>query len=72
MKHMFSTFAHAGHVHDMKSMTLGESIDHCMPIIIGAGIIIVILLGVIAYLLATWQPKPTPTAKKTKKTDTSA
>lgn len=69
---MFTTFAHAGHVHDMNSMTLGESIDHCMPIIIGAGIIIVILLGVIAYLLTTWRPKPAKKTRETKKTDKSA
>ena len=63
-----STFAHAGHAHDMNNMTLGETIDHCMPIIVGSGIIIVILLVVIAYLLVTWQSKPQHTAaKKSKK-----
>ena len=56
----------------MESMTLGESIDHCMPIIIGSGVIIVILLGVIAYLLTTWQPKPAKKTPTTKKTDKSA
>lgn len=53
----------------MKSMTLGESIDHCMPIIVGAGVIIVILLCVIAYLLTTWQPKPAQKSSHNKKTD---
>ena len=62
-----STFAHAGHAHDMNTMTLGETIDHCMPIIVGSGIIIVILLVVIAYLLVTWQPKPLQTAAKNRR-----
>lgn len=52
---MFTLFAHAGHSHEaIEGMT---AIDHCMPIIFGAGFIITILLGAIVYLLATWQPK---------------
>lgn len=72
---MFAQFAHAGHVHtqtmehDMNYMTLGESVDHCMPIIICASIIIVVLLCVIAYLLMNWQPKPVKKTPPTKKSD---
>lgn len=51
---MLYTFAHAGHSHDMNSMTM---LDHCMPIIIGAGIIILMLVSIIVFLLVTWQPK---------------
>ncbi|MNH58593.1 hypothetical protein D3C85_1007550 [compost metagenome] len=57
---MFNTIlAHLGHSHDMNSMdgTGAGSIDHCMPIIVGAGIIITLLIGVIVYILSTWQPK---------------
>lgn len=67
---MFTIFAHAGHVHSSESMTLGESIDHCLPILVGAGVIVVILLVVIVYLLTTWEPKQpkkkvsTPAKKK--------
>ena len=64
---MFTTFAHAGHVHSMQDMTMAQSIDHCLPIIICAGIIIVILLAVIAYLLTTWQPKSSQKTKSSKK-----
>ena len=38
----------------MNSMTM---LDHCMPIIIGAGIIIAMLVAIIIFLLVTWQPK---------------
>jgi fructose-specific phosphotransferase system IIC component len=42
-------------------------IDHCMPIIVGAGIIITILAVAVTYLLAAWQPKKSkPTSKKKK------
>lgn len=51
---MLYTFAHAGHAHDMDTMT---TLDHCMPVIIGAGIIIVMLVAIIIFLLITWQPK---------------
>jgi hypothetical protein len=44
-----------------------SDLDHCMPIIIGAGIIIVVLLGVIAYLLMRGKPSVTPKAKPNKK-----
>jgi hypothetical protein len=61
---MFTLFSHAGHSHDINSI---DAIDHCMPIAIGAGIIITILAAVIVYLLATWQPKKSkPTSKKRK------
>ncbi len=60
---MFTIFAHAGHAHESTDMM--TAIDRCMPILIGAGIITAILVGVIVYLLTTWQPKKnTPTAKK--------
>lgn len=60
---MFDNAAHLGHVHEaMESMNHStaskDGIDHCMPIVVGAVFIIVILLGVVAYLLNTWQPKP--------------
>jgi hypothetical protein len=35
-----------------------------MPIIIGAAIIIAALIGVIVYLLTTWQPKKRPANKQ--------
>lgn len=60
---MFTLFAHAGHAHTSEDMTM---LDHCLPIIIGAGIIVAILAGIIAYLLAKWEPKkPAAPAKKT-------
>lgn len=52
---MFIPFAHAGHSHE--SIESISTIDYCMPIIVGAAAIITILLVVIVYLLATWQPK---------------
>lgn len=61
---MLTIFSHAGHDH---SMEMNSGIDHCMPIIIGAGIIIAILLGIIAYLLVNRQPQ-TP-AKNSSKSD---
>jgi hypothetical protein len=51
---MLYTFAHAGQTHDMGSMT---TLDHCMPIMIGAGIVIAMLVAIIIFLLVTWQPK---------------
>lgn len=43
-------------------------IDHCMPIILGASLIILFLVGVIIYFLAKWEPKraakPVSSAKK--------
>lgn len=64
---MFTTFAHAGHVHTMQDMNMAPGIDHCLPIIICSGTIILILLGVIIYLLTTWQPKSSQKAKSPKK-----
>lgn len=59
---MFTILAHAGHSHDINSM---DAIDHCMPIIAGAGIIIAILAAAIVCLLTAWQPKKSkPTSKK--------
>lgn len=60
-------FSHAGHVHTADSMDMATTIDHCMPIILGAGIVIVLLVAVIVYLLAMWQPK-TAVASKRKST----
>lgn len=61
---MFTIFAHAGHSHDINSMI---GIDHCMPIIVGAGIIITILAVTVTYLLAAWQPKKSKSTSKKKK-----
>lgn len=64
---MFKTLAHAGHSHEMTVNGLSE-IDHCAPIVIGSGIVIVVLLLVIFYFLASWEPKtPTKSTKKTSK-----
>lgn len=60
---MLTLFAHGGHSHDMETMSM---LDHCMPILIISGIIIALLLGVIAYLLTTWQPKQQNNNKKNK------
>lgn len=59
---MFTLFAHAGHSHE--SMDSMNAIDHCMPIIVGAGIIIVILVAIIVCLLAARQPKHQTKASK--------
>jgi hypothetical protein len=45
-------------------MDMATTIDHCMPIILGAGIVIVLLVAVIVYLLAMWQPKTAATPKR--------
>ena len=64
---MFNIFAHAGHTHyGMESMNGMSDIDQCMPIIIGAGIIIIILFAILAYLLTAWQPKKQTDSKKKK------
>ena len=63
---MFTIFAHADHSHEMESMHGMSELDHCTPIIITAGVIIVILLGIIAYLLMRSQSTATPTKKKSK------
>lgn len=51
---MLNTFAHLGHLYETETTT---TLDHCMPIIIGSGIVIAILIGVIIFLLATRQPR---------------
>jgi hypothetical protein len=51
---MFTIFAHAGHNHDMD---MASGLDHCMPIIVTAGLVIAGLLGAILYLLVNRQPK---------------
>lgn len=61
---MFHLLAHAGHSHDMNSM---NAIDHCMPILVTAGLVILVLLGVIVYFLSEWQPKKPSSKKKNKK-----
>jgi len=60
-------FSHAGHAHTANSMDMATTIDHCMPIIIGAGIIVLLLLAVIVFLLITWEPKKPITKKATSK-----
>lgn len=55
-------FAHAGHSHD--SADILSAIDHCMPIIIGLGGVIVTLVVIIIILLSTWQPKKATKASK--------
>jgi hypothetical protein len=57
---MLTHFAHLGHDHTADTLT----IDHCMPIIIGAVLIIAALVGVIIYLLTAWQPKKRSTNKQ--------
>jgi protein-S-isoprenylcysteine O-methyltransferase Ste14 len=54
---MLNTLAHLGHSHDMESATNANSLDHCLPIIICAGFIIIALVAVIIYLLVTRQAK---------------
>jgi xanthine/uracil permease len=60
---MFTTLAHAGYGMEMDGMT---AIDHCMPIIIGAGIAIAILVGIVVYMLIAWEPKKPVKANKKK------
>lgn len=64
---MFTTLlAHVGHTHDMEMNGMSD-IDHCMPIIIGAGLIIVVLLGIIAFLLMRGHAASSPAAKPVSK-----
>jgi hypothetical protein len=44
-----------------------NAIDHCMPIFVGAGIIIAALLLIILYMLRNWQPKAKTKAKTSRK-----
>lgn len=67
---MITLFAHAGHTHT-ESMVSTTTWTDSMPIIVGAGIMITILLATIIYMLVMWQPKsfadtkkPAATAKK--------
>lgn len=65
---MFTTlFAHAGHSHEMEMNGMSE-LDHCMPIIIGAGIAITILVVLVVYMLAAWEPKKSAKTSKKKTT----
>lgn len=66
---VITTFAHAGHSHADSTMS---GIDHCMPIIIGAGVIILLLTLVIVYLITQWQPKPRTTIKPASKNKSKA
>lgn len=63
---MLNTLAHLGYSHETETMS---TLDHCMPVIIGSGIIVAILVGVIVFLLITWQPKQNTKAKKVVKTE---
>lgn len=54
---MFNLFAHAGHSHAVDLPESMSIIDHCLPVVIGAGIIIAILAATIVYFLVRWQPK---------------
>lgn len=60
---MFTTLAHTGYEMEMDGMT---AIDHCMPIIIGAGVAIAILVGIVVYMLIAWEPKRAAKANKKK------
>jgi hypothetical protein len=62
---MFTTFAHAGYGTEIDG---AATIDHCMPIIIGAGVAIAILVGIVVYMLIAWEPKKAVKANKKKTT----
>lgn len=57
-RYMLTTFAHAGHSHTMNDF------DHCLPIMICAAVLVLILVAIIGYLLITWQPKAKAKNKK--------
>lgn len=59
-------FAHAGEMHVMEDGRSMSDLEHCAPILIGAGVIILVLFAIIAYFLVAWEPKKKP-ARKTKK-----
>ncbi|MNY71648.1 hypothetical protein D3C86_2100400 [compost metagenome] len=61
---MLNTLAHLGHSHDIESTTNMNSLEHCLPIIICAGFIIIVLVAVIIYLLATRRAKTQTKAVK--------
>lgn len=63
---MLTIIAHAGHSHGTET---GSGIDHCGPVIIGAGITVALLLVVIIYLLVQWQPKKQSGIKKDKRSE---
>lgn len=63
-------FAHGAGMHVMKDGRVMTDTEHCAPILIGAAIIVVVLLAIIGYFLAAWEPKKAkkvPSAKKAKK-----
>jgi hypothetical protein len=62
---MLNSFAHLGYSHETEPVS---ALDHCMPVIIGSGIIIALLIGVIIFLLTTWEPKKGTRARKAVKT----
>lgn len=74
---MFTTlFAHTEyHANDTMNMGSMGDIEHCAPIIIGAGAIIIVLFLIILYFLLAWQPKTAakaPQTAKAKKTKPAA
>lgn len=62
---MITFLAHAGNSYE--KLDTMSAIDHCMPILVGAGLIIAALLGIIFYMLRTWQPKVKSKAKTSRK-----
>jgi len=64
---MSNIFAHLGLDHTSESLDSMTTLDHCMSIIIGAGIIITILIAVIVYLMTTRQPKGHGVPTRTKR-----
>lgn len=62
---MLNSLAHLGHDHSNEAV---NDISHCMPIIVGLGLIILALAVTVGYLLTTRQPrnKSKATAKNKK------
>ncbi|MNX55825.1 hypothetical protein D3C86_865990 [compost metagenome] len=62
---MLNSFAHLGYEHNSEAVS---DIYHCMPIIVGLGLIILALAVTVGYLLTTRQPKnrSKPTTKNKK------
>ena len=50
-------FAHVGTTHVMEDGSTMSALEHCAPIFIGAGVIIVVLFAIICYFLMAWEPK---------------